>query len=632
MKTHFLFLFGLIMSTIVFAQAPHGISHQAVMRDTENNLIVESPIGLKVSIRQGTHDGIAVYVETHNVMTNQNGLISYVIGDGDLVQGVFQEIDWTDGPYWLETKADPDGGTNYTISGVSQFLSVPYALHSATAEVAETLKDGSNPGDINYWDGEKWVPISPGEHNQTLRLCDGVPTWGPCLYDLILLAEPLNGGSVTGEGKYEEGAGVSIGAIANEGWEFVEWTGDIAYVDDPDSADAIVTMPAQDVSITANFQEVEQEYAQLTITVFCLFTGMPMEDAWVDLFSMDGVFFFWGQTDENGQVIFPDVPPGMYELIVDKDGYFWHFYDLEMGNEDLEIVVHLDPKYFELSLFADPTEGGTVEGSGIYEYGEEVEISASPSEGWEFVNWTGEIAYVDDPSSAITIVTMPAQDISLTAVFGELAWQQCGFGFTFMYRGEEVTYGTRLRNGLCWLDRNLGALRVPIEKDDSLGYGDLFQWGRLDDHHQDRYSNTTSTISTINDPGHGDFITVDDTPWDWLNPQEDELWQDYGGINNPCPPGWRVPTEDELDIERASWSSNNTAGAYGSTLKWPVGGCRYNDGTLLVVGFDGCFWSSSVSEHQARWLNVTDNHASILSGRRAFGMEVRCVMEEIIID
>ena len=106
MKTHFLFLFGLIMSTIVFAQAPHGISHQAVMRDTENNLIVESPIGLKVSIRQGTHDGIAVYVETHNVMTNQNGLISYVIGDGDLVQGVFQEIDWADGPYWLETKAD----------------------------------------------------------------------------------------------------------------------------------------------------------------------------------------------------------------------------------------------------------------------------------------------------------------------------------------------------------------------------------------------------------------------------------------------------------------------------------------------------------------------------------------------
>ena len=139
MKRQLLILFGLIISTLVLAQVPQGISHQAVMRDAENNLLVESPIGLRVSILQGAHDGDAVYVETHHLMTNQNGLISYIIGDGDAVQGVFQEIDWAEGPYWLETKADPTGGENYSITGSTKFFSVPYSMYAEIAGHAETF-------------------------------------------------------------------------------------------------------------------------------------------------------------------------------------------------------------------------------------------------------------------------------------------------------------------------------------------------------------------------------------------------------------------------------------------------------------------------------------------------------------
>lgn len=46
----------------------------------------------------------------------------------------FNTIDWSAGPYFIETKTDPTGGTNYTITGTSQLLSVPYALHAKTAE------------------------------------------------------------------------------------------------------------------------------------------------------------------------------------------------------------------------------------------------------------------------------------------------------------------------------------------------------------------------------------------------------------------------------------------------------------------------------------------------------------------
>ncbi len=230
MKRHLLFLFGLIISTTLLAQTPQGISHQAVMRDADNNLIVESPIGLQVSILQGAHDDDAVYVETHQVISNQNGLITYIIGNGDVVDGVFEEINWGDGMYWLETKADPTGGTAYSISGVTQFLSVPYALY------AETFT---------------------GHEDMLARIEALENALGLIPYNLYLEAAPVNAGTVVGEGEYQEGAEVSITATALEGWEFVNWTGDIEYLDDVNAAEAIVTMPAQNISLTANFQEAD---------------------------------------------------------------------------------------------------------------------------------------------------------------------------------------------------------------------------------------------------------------------------------------------------------------------------------------------------------------------------------------
>lgn len=116
------------------AQAPEKMSYQAVIRGTNNNLVTSAAIGMKISILQGSALGTAVYVETQTSTSNANGLVSIEIGNGTVVSGSFTAIDWSNGPYFIQTETDPAGGTNYSISGTSQLLSVPYALHAKTAE------------------------------------------------------------------------------------------------------------------------------------------------------------------------------------------------------------------------------------------------------------------------------------------------------------------------------------------------------------------------------------------------------------------------------------------------------------------------------------------------------------------
>lgn len=134
-----------------------------------------------------------------------------------------------------------------------------------------------------------------------------------------------------------------------------------------------------------------------------------------------------------------------------------------------------------------------------------------------------------------------------------------------------------LSQGQCWKDRNLGAVRVAQSMDDSLAFGDLYQWGRLGDGHQNRTipaggPGISDVISGTDVPGHSDFIYTSGVPYDWRNPANGNLWQGIGGVNNPCPQGFRIPTEAEFERERASWTSNDTAGAFNSPLKLPTAG------------------------------------------------------------
>jgi uncharacterized protein (TIGR02145 family) len=126
------------------AQTSQGISHQAVIRNNENQPVVNSNIGIRITIIQGAVDGETVYVETHTALSNENSLITFEIGNGTVVSGKFSTIKWTHGPYFLKTEADPAGGTNYAISGTTQLLSVPYAYHASM--ITLTGVDGAKYG------------------------------------------------------------------------------------------------------------------------------------------------------------------------------------------------------------------------------------------------------------------------------------------------------------------------------------------------------------------------------------------------------------------------------------------------------------------------------------------------------
>lgn len=126
-------IFATFIVLAVFSQVPEKISYQAVIRNASNILVTNQSVGIKISILQGTATGTSVYSETHSVTTNANGLVSLQIGGGTIVSGTFSSIDWANGPYFIKTETDPNGGSSYTITGTSQLLSVPYALYAKTA-------------------------------------------------------------------------------------------------------------------------------------------------------------------------------------------------------------------------------------------------------------------------------------------------------------------------------------------------------------------------------------------------------------------------------------------------------------------------------------------------------------------
>jgi uncharacterized protein (TIGR02145 family) len=219
-----IFLFGSFKS---HAQVPTRFNHQAVVRDTLGQLMANRTLSLRISLEQSAGGASVVrYREVHQVTTNANGLFTLEVGGGTVEQGQMDSVNWSAGSVFLRTEVDPAGGQNYVLSSHRELLSVPYALHAKTAEVpglpgppgpSGSMPPGTQPGEMNYWNGSDWVSVPPGTRGQAFIFCDGVPTWGGCLPEVTTAAvssiyadRASSGGIVVTDG----GAAVSARGVA----------------------------------------------------------------------------------------------------------------------------------------------------------------------------------------------------------------------------------------------------------------------------------------------------------------------------------------------------------------------------------------------------------------------------------
>lgn len=186
--------------------------------------------------------------------------------------------------------------------------------------------------------------------------------------------------------------------------------------------------------------------------------------------------------------------------------------------------------------------------------------------------------------------------------------------------------------GKTWMDRNLGASRAATSSTDAEAAGSLFQWGRFSEGHQCRNSNSTGTIATTAEPDAGN-------PWDgqwitnfedyqWLSFDDPSLWQGIDGANNPCPGGYRLPTKEEWEAEKQSWSSSNAAGAFGSPLKLVVTGIR--DAALSSIASAdsaGWYWSGSAAPVSGVYWHLRIESGTLEGFIPGTGMAVRCIKD-----
>ncbi len=227
-------------------------------------------------------------------------------------------------------------------------------------------------------------------------------------FDLVLSANPSEGGTVSGAGSYNSGDEVTVEAEANEGWEFLNWTNEN---DEIVSTDAVYLFdfPSQNLSLTANFAQLDYE---LTLQ------ANPAEGGTV---SGSGTYHFGEEVALSASAaegyVFVSWTEGSEIVSTNSEFTF------VMPSRAVSLSANFEQIIgFELLLFANPSEGGTVSGAGSYNSGDEVTVEAEANEGWEFLNWTNENDEIVS-TDAVYLFDFPSQNLSLTANFAQLDYE-----------------------------------------------------------------------------------------------------------------------------------------------------------------------------------------------------------------
>jgi len=610
-----LLLINLMFITIGFGQVTNKISYQAVIRDADNELVKDTQIGVRISILQGAADGAEIHSETVSPLTNENGLVVIEFGE----QLAIEEINLTDGPYFIKTEIDPTGGSNYTITGASQIYTVPFAVHSKTAESISGEIAESDPvfqesidvtdavsGNVLKFDGEKFIPslqqtltiegseLSISEGNTVILPSgtageSGIPV---LTTEQIATLEPETGDAVfnASDNLYQIFTGTHWFSLPADCWP------------QPTTADAgshqTFTDNTTSTSLNAN---VPVDYYGTGLWSIISGEGGSFDDA------ANPETQFSGEQCENYTLRWT-ITTTCGESSDDVNITFNHTPTVANAGPDQSFIDGTT----SLTLAANTPSSGTGQWSIVSGDGGSFDDVSNPN-----ATFTGQINQIYSLEWSIeTSCSMSADEVFI----------YLSGGTTDFYT--EIIDITNPTTGKTWMDRNLGASRAATSSTDAEAYGDLYQWGRAADGHQIKTSSTTSTLSNSDTPGHGNFILAPSNPSDWRSPQNTNLWQGVNGTNNPCPVGYRLPTEAELNAERSTWSSNNAGGAYASPLKLPLAGGRYyGSGSLTNVGSFGHCWSSTVDGTDSHSLSFGSSDANVFSISRAFGFSVRCLKD-----
>jgi hypothetical protein len=147
MKKYFLTTLFFLLSITAFltAQTPQRMSYQSVLRDAQNRLVTNRQVGVEISILRNFPNGTVVYAERQTATTNAHGLVTVVIGTGQVIEGSMATIQWENGTYYIRTQVDLNGGSNYSYTNTNQILTVPYAFHAKTAETLTVFPEETDP-------------------------------------------------------------------------------------------------------------------------------------------------------------------------------------------------------------------------------------------------------------------------------------------------------------------------------------------------------------------------------------------------------------------------------------------------------------------------------------------------------
>ena len=609
------------------AQAPEKFTYQAVVRNASNSLVANAPVGVRVSILQGSASGSAVYVETQTATTNANGLVTLSIGGGNVQQGAFADIDWANGPYFLKTETDPNGGSNYSITTTQQMLSVPYALYAKEAGNIPTV-----PANVSAFTNDAGYITGYTETDPT------VPAW----------AKEAN------KPTYNYSEIVNTPELPTVPTNVSAFTNDAGYLTNYTETDPTVPAWAKEANKpTYNYSEIVNTPTIPTVpTNVSAFTNDvgyittytetdPQFNAWDKNYNdltNKPVLFDGDYNSLTNQPTIPTVPTNVSAFMNDA-GYLTEYTEQQVLSISNDTIFLTGGSFVKLpdgfdgdynSLTNTPT------------------IPTVPDSVSAFTNDAGYITMadiqvlldemnhkIDSLENLINNQQPVAPDTTVEPVF------HCGTSTLTDYDGN--VYNTVQIGNQCWMKENMRTM-----------------------HYSDGSEIQNAHQSNVN----GEYIPEYGYLYDWSAVMHGASSSSAvpSGVQGICPTGWHVPSDAEWTqltnyvssqsdyvcgsdtsyISKAladtmGWndatadctvgndpSANNTTGF--SVL--PAGHYRSQFDLVIGSGMMANFWScteSSAGNPGGAWARVIANstaHVSYTSGNRSNGFSVRCLRDQ----